>query len=35
VARPCPKFKGGIEGVKERIEKKGWFEQWPNLKIEG
>ncbi len=33
VIRPCPKFKGGLDGVKSRATKKGWLEMWPKLVI--
>ncbi len=35
IVRPCPKFKGGIDVVKARVQKKGWLELWPPLRIEG
>jgi hypothetical protein len=34
IVRPCPKFVGGIEIVKERAAKKNWLEKWPKLRFE-
>jgi uncharacterized protein len=33
VVRPSPKFKGGIDKVKERVIKKKWKEKWPNITL--
>lgn len=33
IVRPSPKFPGGIEIVKKRAQKKGWFDKWPKLKF--
>ncbi|MCK5021892.1 MAG: nucleotidyltransferase family protein [Candidatus Pacebacteria bacterium] len=33
IVRPSPNFPGGLEKVKERAKKKGWFEKWPKLKF--
>jgi hypothetical protein len=33
IARPSPKFKGGIEVVRERIAQKKWQEKWPKINI--
>ncbi|MBU4480023.1 nucleotidyltransferase family protein [Patescibacteria group bacterium] len=33
IIRPCPKFPGNLEVVKERAKKKQWFEKWPKLKF--
>ena len=35
IVRPSPKFSGGIEIVKERMEQKRWLEKWPKLKLVG
>jgi hypothetical protein len=33
IVRPSPKFKGGIEKVKERVNQKDWVKKWPKIKI--
>lgn len=33
IIRPCPKFVGGFERVKERADKKRWLEKWPKLEF--
>ncbi|MEA2112955.1 MAG: nucleotidyltransferase family protein [Patescibacteria group bacterium] len=33
VVKPCPKSPLGIQGVRERAEKKDWFKKWPKLKF--
>lgn len=34
VVRPSPKYKDGVERIRERVAKKKWLEKWPNLKLE-
>ena len=33
IIRPCSKFPDGLKKVRERAEKKQWFEKWPKLKF--
>ncbi len=33
IVRSSPKFTPGLERVKERAEKKGWFKKWPKLRL--
>ncbi len=34
IVRPSPKYKDGVERIRERIAKKKWLEKWPNLRLE-
>ena len=34
VIKPSPKYKDGIERIKERVTKKKWLEKWPKLRLE-
>ena len=33
VVRPSPKFRGGMERVRERVVAKRWLEKWPKVRI--
>lgn len=34
VVRPSPKYKDGVERIRERVAKKKWLEKWPNVRLE-
>ncbi len=34
VVRPSPKYKDGVERIRERVVKKKWLEKWPNVRLE-
>lgn len=34
VVRPSPKFKDGVERIRERVAKKKWLEKWPSIRLE-
>lgn len=33
IVRPTPVFHDNIEQIRERIQKKGWYEKWPKLQF--